>query len=71
MLRDEQPAGVPPKRPEEKPSMIKLGGLWVHQGSRIRERTGIGSLMTCARSGFNPYSRRRVRGTAPYDRGSV
>jgi len=29
----EQPEGVLLKRAEQRPSMVKLDGLWVHQGS--------------------------------------
>ena len=36
----EQPDGVLLKRVEQRPSMVKVDGLWVHQGHRSRGRTG-------------------------------
>jgi AbrB family looped-hinge helix DNA binding protein len=50
----ERPEGVLLKRIEQRPSMVKVDGLWVHQGSAEPGPTGIASLSTCARSGSSP-----------------
>jgi AbrB family looped-hinge helix DNA binding protein len=49
----ERPEGVLLKRVEQRPSMTKMDGLWLHQASPNPEQAGTGCLRTCARSGLS------------------
>ena len=51
----EQPGGVLLRPVEQRPSMVKVDGLWVHQGVAQPGAAWDRSLTMYARSGFNPF----------------